>query len=52
MNVYGAALFRPLRNIRRNDVITLTTLDGEYRYRVVSRPGANRPDADLGEGGH
>jgi sortase A len=29
-------LFRPLRNIRRNDVITLTTLAGEYRYRVLS----------------
>jgi sortase A len=29
-------LFRPLRNIRRNDVITVTTLAGEYRYRVVS----------------
>jgi sortase A len=28
--------FRPLRNIRRDDVITLTTLGGEYRYRVVS----------------
>lgn len=28
--------FRPLRNIRRNDVITLTTFSGEYRYRVVS----------------
>jgi len=28
--------FRPLRNIRRNDIITLTTLLGEYRYRVVS----------------
>lgn len=28
--------FRPLRNIQRNDVITLTTLGGEYRYRVVS----------------
>jgi len=28
--------FRPLRNIRKDDVITLTTLDGEYRYRVVS----------------
>ena len=28
--------FRPLRNIRANDVITLTTLAGEYRYRVVS----------------
>jgi sortase A len=29
-------LFRPLRNIRQNDVITLTTLSGEYRYRVMS----------------
>ena len=28
--------FRPLRNIRRDDIITLTTLFGEYRYRVVS----------------
>jgi sortase A len=28
--------FRPLRNIRRNDIITLTTLFGDYRYRVVS----------------
>ena len=29
-------LFRPLRNIRTDDVILLTTLQGEYRYRVVS----------------
>ena len=29
-------LFRPLRNIRQNDVITLTTLAGQYRYRVMS----------------
>lgn len=28
--------FRPLRDIRLNDAITLTTLRGEYRYRVVS----------------
>jgi sortase A len=28
--------FRPLRNIQRNDMITFTTLQGEYRYRVVS----------------
>ena len=28
--------FRPLRNIRRNDIITLTTLVGEYRYRVLT----------------
>ncbi len=28
--------FRPLRNIQRDDLITFTTLQGEYRYRVVS----------------
>lgn len=26
--------FRPLRNIRKGDVITLTTLNGQYLYRV------------------
>ena len=36
--------FRPLRNIRRNDIITLTTLFGEYRYRVVSTRVV-RPDS-------
>ena len=29
-------LFRPLRNIQQGDLITLTTLQEEYRYRVVS----------------
>jgi sortase A len=28
--------FRPLRNILQNDIITLTTLRGDYSYRVVS----------------
>ena len=28
--------FRPLRNIRQDDIITLTTVLGEFRYRVVS----------------
>jgi sortase A len=28
--------FRPLRNIREDDIIVVTTLQGEYRYRVVS----------------
>lgn len=28
--------FRPLRNIRKNDEITLTTVNGSYRYRVDS----------------
>jgi sortase A len=28
--------FRPLRNVQLDDVITLTTWQGEYHYRVVS----------------
>jgi sortase A len=28
--------FQPLENIRPNDIITLTTVLGEYRYKVVS----------------
>ncbi len=28
--------FRPLRNIRIDDVVRVTTAQGEYRYRVVS----------------
>jgi sortase A len=28
--------FRPLRKIEPNDIITLTTTEGEYRYRVLS----------------
>jgi sortase A len=28
--------FRPLRNIRQDDIITVTTVFGEYRYRVLS----------------
>jgi len=35
--------FRPLRNIRRDDVVTLTTLLGKFRYRVVST-SIVRPD--------
>ena len=39
--------FRPLRNIRRNDTITLTTLLGEYRYRVVSTPVVGPDDVAV-----
>jgi sortase A len=46
-------LFRPLRNIRENDVITLTTLGGEYRYRVVSTEIVSPTDvAVLNSDGH
>lgn len=36
LSAHRDTFFRPLRNIQRNDVVTLTTLLGEYRYRVVS----------------
>jgi sortase A len=28
--------FRPLRDIHKDDIITVTTADGDYRYKVVS----------------
>jgi sortase A len=39
--------FRPLRNIRQDDIITLTTLLGEYRYRVVSTKVVSPSDVDV-----
>jgi len=40
-------LFRPLRNIRQDDVIMLTTLQGEYRYRVVSTKIVSPTDVEV-----
>ena len=40
-------LFRPLRNIRQNDVILLTTLQGEYRYRVVTTEIVSPTDVSV-----
>ena len=39
--------FRPLRNIRMDDVITLTMLQGEYRYRVVSTKIVSPQDVEV-----
>jgi len=39
--------FRPLQNIRQNDIITLTTLLGQYRYRVVSMMVVSRYDVEV-----
>lgn len=36
ISAHRDTFFRPLRNIREDDIITLTTLLGSYRYRVVS----------------
>ena len=40
-------LFRPLRNIRQDDLITLSTLGGYYRYRVVSTQVVSPSDVDV-----
>jgi len=39
--------FRPLRNIQLDDLITITTLQGEYRYRVVSTKVVNPEDVAV-----
>ena len=39
--------FLPLQNIRADDTITLTTLFGEYRYRVVSIRVVNPTDVAV-----
>jgi len=36
ISAHRDTFFRPLRNVRRDDLIVLTTRGGEYRYRVVS----------------
>lgn len=36
ISAHRDTFFRPLRNIRRDDVITITTARAEFRYRVVS----------------
>ena len=39
--------FRPLRNIRKDDIITLTTVGAEYRYRVVSMKVVDPGDVSV-----
>jgi sortase A len=39
--------FRPLRNIQMDDVITLTTLQGVYHYRVVSTKVVSPRDVEV-----
>ena len=36
ISAHRDTFFRPLRNVRMNEMITLTTIRGEYHYRVVS----------------
>jgi len=36
ISAHRDTFFRPLRNIREDDIITLTTVAGNYRYRVAA----------------
>jgi sortase A len=36
ISAHRDTFFRPLRDITQNDIITVNTVLGEYRYRVVS----------------
>jgi sortase A len=40
-------LFRNLKDVKRDDEISLTTLDGEYLYRVVSFKVVNPTDVSV-----
>jgi len=40
-------LFRPLKDIRRNDIVQVTTSAGEFRYRVVSMKIVSPDDASV-----
>lgn len=41
------SFFRPLRNISKNDSITVTTREGSYRYRVESTQVVGPEDIDV-----
>ena len=47
ISAHRDTFFRPLRNIRKNDVITITSPSGEYRYRVVSTQVVNPRDIEV-----
>lgn len=47
ISAHRDTFFRPLRNIRENDIITLTTLLGEYRYRVISTGIVSPSDVEV-----
>lgn len=47
ISAHRDTFFRPLRNIRANDIVTITTLRGEYSYRVVSTEIVNPDDVAV-----
>lgn len=52
ISAHRDTFFRPLRNIRKDDAITITTLHGALRYRVVSTSIVDPSDVEvLDQGG-
>jgi len=52
ISAHRDTFFRPLRNVRKNDSITIVTLRGSYEYRVVSTKIVDPGDvAVLASGG-
>jgi sortase A len=47
LSAHRDTFFRPLRNVRENDIVTLTTAAGEYRYRVVSTKIVSPDDVSV-----
>ena len=47
ISAHRDTFFRPLRNVRAGDVISVTTLDGEYQYRVVSTKVVSPRDVSV-----
>lgn len=51
ISAHRDTFFRPLRNVRGGDVITIATLRGEYRYRVVSTKIVSPDDVGVLDAG-
>ena len=47
ISAHRDTFFRPLRNIRQNDTITLATSAGEFRYRVLSTQVVSPNDVEV-----
>jgi len=47
ISAHRDTFFRPLRNIREKDVVTLTTVAGTYEYRVVATKVTDPSDVSV-----
>ncbi len=47
ISAHRDTFFRPLRNIRAGDVISVTTLDGQYQYKVETTKVVSSKDVSV-----